>query len=266
MRIPIYQVDAFTDRLFAGNPAAVCLLDSWPEDAFLQSIAAENNLSETAFLVKDGARYQLRWMTPVTEVALCGHATLAAAFVIFNFVEPARVELVFDTLSGELRVRRGDNQLQMDFPSLPPEPCACPPALSAALGTQPREVLRSAQYYVARFDSAADILALQPDMEKLKTLDRMATVATAPGDTEDCVSRVFGPKVGIPEDPVTGSAHSVLTPYWAARLGQSHVHARQLSTRGGELFCELRGDRVSIAGQAVLYMQGEIHLDRAHPD
>ena len=266
MRIPIYQVDAFTDRLFAGNPAAVCLLDSWPEDAFLQSIAAENNLSETAFLVKDGARYQLRWMTPVTEVALCGHATLAAAFVIFNFVEPARVELVFDTLSGELRVRRGDHQLQMDFPSLPPEPCACPPALSAALGTQPREVLRSAQYYVARFDSAADILALQPDMEKLKTLDRMATIVTAPGDTEDCVSRVFGPKVGIPEDPVTGSAHSVLTPYWAARLGKPHVHARQLSARGGELFCELRGDRVSIAGQAVLYMQGEIHLDRARPD
>ncbi|MDP1862914.1 MAG: PhzF family phenazine biosynthesis protein [Thiobacillus sp.] len=262
MHIPLYQVDAFTDRPFAGNPAAVCLLDAWPEDALLQSIATENNLSETAFLVKDGARYQLRWMTPITEVELCGHATLAAAFVIFNHLDPALGEVAFDTLSGELRVRRGDGALHMDFPSLPPVPCVCPPALLAALGKPPQEVLQSPPYYLARYDCADDIRALQPDMEKLKALDLMATIVTAPGDAEDFVSRVFGPKVGIPEDPVTGSAHSVLIPYWAARLGKLHLHARQLSTRGGELFCELRGDRVGIAGQAVLFMQGEIRLDR----
>lgn len=262
MHIPFYQVDAFTDRPFAGNPAAVCLLDAWPEDALLQSIATENNLSETAFLVKDGVRYQLRWMTPITEVELCGHATLAAAFVIFNHLDPALGEVAFDTLSGELRVRRGDGALHMDFPSLPPVPCVCPPALLAALGKPPQEVLQSPPYYLARYDSADDIRALQPDMEKLKALDLMATIVTAPGDAEDFVSRVFGPKVGIPEDPVTGSAHSVLIPYLAARLGKLHLHARQLSARGGELFCELRGDRVDIAGQAVLFMQGEIRLDR----
>lgn len=262
MHIPFYQVDAFTDRPFAGNPAAVCLLDAWPEDALLQSIATENNLSETAFLVKDGVRYQLRWMTPITEVELCGHATLAAAFVIFNHLDPALGEVAFDTLSGELRVRRGDGALHMDFPSLPPVPCVCPSALLAALGKPPQEVLQSPPYYLARYDSADDIRALQPDMEKLKALDLMATIVTALGDAEDFVSRVFGPKVGIPEDPVTGSAHSVLIPYWAARLGKLHLHARQLSARGGELFCELRGDRVDIAGQAVLFMQGEIRLDR----
>lgn len=262
MRIPLYQVDAFTDRAFAGNPAAVCLLDAWPEDALLQSIAAENNLSETAFLVKDGARYALRWMTPVTEMELCGHATLAAAFVIFNFVDPVLDEVVFDTLSGELRVRRDDKQLHMDFPALPPLPCACPPKLLAALGKPPQEVLRSPPYYLARYDSANDIRALQPDMEKLKAIDLMGAIVTAPGDAEDFVSRVFGPKVGIPEDPVTGSAHSVLIPYWAARLGKQRLHARQVSARGGELFCELRADRVDIAGQAVLFMQGEIRLNR----
>lgn len=263
MQIPLYQIDAFTDRHFGGNPAAVCLLDAWPDNALLQAIAAENNLSETAFLVKDGARYQLRWMTPVTEVELCGHATLAAAFVIFKHVDPALDEVVFDTLSGELRVRRGEGMLHMDFPARPPEPCACPPALLAALVTPPQEVLRSPSYYLARFDSANAIRALQPDMEKLKALDLMATIVTAPGDAEDFVSRVFGPKVGIPEDPVTGSAHSVLIPYWAARLGKRHLHARQLSARGGELFCTLHGDRVDIAGQAVLFMQGNIQL---HPD
>jgi PhzF family phenazine biosynthesis protein len=262
MRIPLYQVDAFTDRTFAGNPAAVCLLDRWPEDALLQSIAAENNLSETAFLVKDGARYALRWMTPVTEVELCGHATLAAAFVILNHLAPTLDEVTFDTLSGELRVHRGNGGLHMDFPALPPLPCACPPELLAALGKPPQEVLRSSTFYVARYDNANDIRTLQPNMAKLLAIDLMGVIVTAPGDSEDFVSRVFGPKVGIPEDPVTGSAHSVLTPYWAAQLGKPRLHARQISARGGELFCELRGDRVDIAGQAVLFMQGEIRLDQ----
>lgn len=258
MQIPLYQIDAFTDRPFAGNPAAVCLLDAWPDNALLQSIAAENNLSETAFLVKDGARYQLRWMTPVTEVELCGHATLAAAFVVFNHIDPALNEVVFDTLSGELRVRRGNGMLHMDFPALPPVPCTCPPELLAALGTPPQEVLRSPSYYLARFDSADTIRALQPDMEKLKTLDLMATIVTAPGDAEDFVSRVFGPKVGIPEDPVTGSAHCALAPYWGKRLGKDVLSARQVSRRGGNVGCELKSDRVLLSGAAVTVMESDI--------
>lgn len=257
MHIPIYQVDAFTDRIFSGNPAAVCPLDAWPEDDWMQAVAAENNLSETAFLVGGGGRYRLRWFTPLTEVDLCGHATLASAYVVFNFLEPESGEVAFDSRSGELRVRQNGDWLHMDFPALPPAPCACPDELAKGLGRRPKEVLR-ANMYLATYDTEAEIRALEPDMEALKRLDLMGVVASAPGSERDFVSRVFGPKVGIPEDPVTGSAHCVLTPYWAQRLGKASLLARQVSRRGGEIRCTLKGDRVELAGQAVLYLRGEI--------
>ncbi|MEN6587924.1 MAG: PhzF family phenazine biosynthesis protein [Sulfuricella sp.] len=257
MPIPLYQVDAFTDRLFSGNPAAVCPLDAWPEDGWMQAVAAENNLSETAFLVGGSGRYGLRWFTPATEVDLCGHATLASAYVIFNFVEPELDEVTFDTRSGELRVRRDGDWLRMDFPALPPTPCPCPEDLARGLGRQPKAVL-SADKYLAIFDTEAEIRALEPDMEMLKRLDLMGVIASAPGSDADFVSRFFAPKAGVPEDPVTGSAHCVLMPYWAERLGKSSFLARQVSRRGGEIHCALKGDRVELAGQAVLFLRGEI--------
>ena len=257
MSIPVYQVDAFTDRVFSGNPAAVYPLETWPEDAWMQAVAAENNLSETAFLVGSGGRYRLRWFTPATEVDLCGHATLASAFVIFRFIEPGSSAIAFDTRSGELRVRRDGDWLHMDFPALPPTPCPCPDDLALGLGRRPKAVLR-ASYYLAIFDTEEEIRALAPDMEILKRLDLMGVIASAPGNDADFVTRTFGPKVGIPEDPVTGSAHCVLTPYWAQRLGKTQLLARQVSRRGGEIHCTLEGDRVGLAGQAVLFLRGEI--------
>jgi PhzF family phenazine biosynthesis protein len=257
--IPLYQVDAFTDRVFSGNPAAVCPLDAWPKDSLMQAVAAENNLSETAFLAGGGGRYDLRWFTPLTEVDLCGHATLASAFVIFHFLEPDSSEIVFDTRSGELRVRREGSWLHMDFPSLPPAPCPCPDDLALGLERRPRAVLR-ANMYLAIFDTEDEIHALEPDMETLKRLDLMGVIVSAPGNNTDFVSRVFGPKVGIPEDPVTGAAHCVLTPYWAERLGKTKLFARQVSRRGGEIHCTLKGDRIGLAGQAILFLRGEIIL------
>jgi len=259
MRIPIYQVDAFTDKPFAGNPAAVCLLEAWPEDSLLQAIAAENNLSETAFLVKREKSYELRWLTPVAEVDLCGHATLASAYVIFNHVDPALHNVTFDTRSGELSVRREGDLLCMDFPALPAAPCACPAALLDGLGIQPGEVLRSTKY-LAVFDTEEEVRMLQPNMDALKKLDLMGVIVTAKGTTVDFVSRFFAPKVGVPEDPVTGSAHCVLTPYWAQRLDRNKLHARQISLRGGDLYCELLGDRVVISGRAAMFLKGEITL------
>lgn len=257
MPIPLYQVDAFTDRLFSGNPAAVCPLEDWPADGWMQAVAAENNLSETAFLVGGGGCYGLRWFTPATEVDLCGHATLASAFVIFSFLEPQSSEVAFDTRSGELRVRRGGDWLRMDFPAQPPTPCPCPDDLAQGLGQRPRAVLR-ADKYLAIFDTEAEVRALAPDMEALKRLDLMGVIASAPGSDADFVSRFFAPRVGVPEDPVTGSAHCVLTPYWAQRLGKTALLARQVSRRGGEIHCTLNGGRVELAGQAVLFLRGEI--------
>lgn len=258
MRLPLYQVDAFADRLFVGNPAAVCPLARWLDEDLLQAIAAENNLSETAFLVPDGERFALRWFTPLVEVDLCGHATLAAAYVVFRFLRPKMDEVAFDTRSGELRVRRAGDWLHMDFPAWPPAPCPAPEALLRGMSA-PSSVLRAPQYYLARYESEAEVRALSPDMEALKALDLIAVIATAPGTGEaDFVSRVFAPRAGVPEDPVTGSAHSVLAPYWAARLGKPRLLARQLSRRGGKLLCTLHGERVEIAGQAVLYLSGEI--------
>lgn len=257
MNIPLYQVDAFADRVFSGNPAAVCPLEAWPEDGWMQAVAAENNLSETAFLVGGGGRYGLRWFTPETEVDLCGHATLAAAFVIFNFMEPESGVIAFDTRSGELSVRRDGDWLRMDFPALPPTPCPCPDELFQGLGLRPRTVLR-ADKYLAIFDTEAEIRALTPDMAALKRLNLMGVIVSAPGSDADFVSRFFAPKVGVPEDPVTGSAHCMLTPYWAQRLDKTTLIARQVSRRGGEIHCTLKNDRVELAGQAVLFLKGEI--------
>lgn len=259
MGIPLYQIDAFTDRLFGGNPAAVCLLDRWLEDSVLQSIAAENNLSETAFLVGGNGRYGLRWFTPKVEVDLCGHATLASAYVIFRELEPALQEVIFDSRSGELRVRCENECMTMDFPAIHGQPCAGPEPLSKGLGREPLEVLRDT-LYLCVFDDEQDIRCLQPDFSALAGLDLMGVIVTAPGRSVDFVSRMFAPRVGIPEDPVTGSAHCMLTTYWAARTGKTRFTARQLSSRGGELECELRGGRVLIAGRAVKYLQGEILL------
>jgi PhzF family phenazine biosynthesis protein len=257
--IPLYQVDAFTSRLFAGNPAAVCPLETWLDDRLMQSIALENNLSETAFFVRNGEVYDLRWFTPACEVDLCGHATLASAFVIFEYLDPSAGLIRFLTRSGELCVRRNGDLLTMDFPARPPQPCDPSPALSAALGKPPRE-LGAARDYLAVYDSEDDVRSLDPDMRALAALDRFAVIVTAPGDSADFVSRFFAPAHGVDEDPVTGSAHCTLVPYWAGRLGKTSLHALQVSARGGELWCKLEGGRVFISGHAVPYLEGRILL------
>jgi predicted PhzF superfamily epimerase YddE/YHI9 len=259
MRLPIFQVDAFTDRLFRGNPAAVCPLERWLPDATLQAIAAENNLAETAFFVRDGGDYALRWFTPTVEVDLCGHATLAAAFVIFRSLEPAAAAVRFRTSkAGSLVVRRDGERLVLDFPARPAAPTAAPPGLVAALGAAPSELL-CARDHLAVFDRATDVAALAPDFGALAKVDCWAVIVTAPGtDGVDFVSRFFAPAQGVPEDPVTGSAHCTLVPYWAQRLGKNRLEARQISPRGGALSCTHAGDRVSLAGYAVLYLEGQI--------
>jgi PhzF family phenazine biosynthesis protein len=260
MRLPIYQVDAFTDRIFAGNPAAVVPLEDWLPDAMLQAIAAENNLSETAFFVRQGETYALRWFTPTIEVDLCGHATLASAYVVFNFGEPERHRVAFETRkAGTLVVTRQGDELAMDFPAWPPKPCEAPAGLAVALGRNPSEVLVSGDW-LAVYERAADVAVLTPDFAGLRRLDR-AVIVTAPGsDGVDFVSRFFAPGAGIDEDPVTGRAHCQLIPYWARRLAKTRLSARQISQRGGALSCALDGDRVTIAGQARLYLEGTITL------
>jgi PhzF family phenazine biosynthesis protein len=261
MKIPLYQMDAFAARPFAGNPAAICPLETWLPDQILQSIAAENNLSETAFYVRDGTGYDLRWFTPAVEVDLCGHATLAAACVILEIRrETAGSRVIFGTRSGELTVEREGDLYALDFPSRPPQPCVVHPGLAEALGAAPKKVL-AARDYLCVFESEEQVLALAPDMAKLAEVDRFAVIATAPGRDCDFVSRFFAPSQGVPEDPVTGSAHCTLIPYWAEQLGKTKLFARQRSRRGGELWCELRGGRVRIAGRAVPYMQGIIELN-----
>jgi PhzF family phenazine biosynthesis protein len=259
MKIPLFQIDAFTDILFKGNPAGVCPLESWLDDPTLQAIAAENNVSETAFCVKRTGHYELRWFTPKTEVDLCGHATLASAYVIFNFLDPAARVVRFHTKSGELSVERRGDLLAMEFPARPGAPCKTPITLIEALGTSPGECFL-ARDYLAVFESEDSVKAITPKMDKLAALDSLGVIVTARGTRSDFVSRFFAPKVGVPEDPVTGSAHCTLIPYWAAKLGKSKLHALQLSERGGELFCELREDKVSIAGRAVAYLEGTINL------
>jgi predicted PhzF superfamily epimerase YddE/YHI9 len=261
MRLPIYQVDAFTDSLFGGNPAAVCPLEAWLPEAAMQAIAAENNLSETAFFVRDGGDYALRWFTPTVEVDLCGHATLAAGHVVFHYLEPQRKTVSFHTLkAGTLIVTRRADMLVMDFPARPASPAPPPPGLFAALGGAPREVLRARDHLIV-YDTAAEIVALNPDLAALAKVDCWAAIVTAPGESGvDFVSRFFAPAQGVPEDPVTGSAHCTLVPYWAKRLGKMQLEARQLSRRGGALYCALQGDRVNIGGRAVVYLDGQIEV------
>ncbi len=259
MKIPIFQVDAFASRPFTGNPAAVCPLESWLPDETLQSIALENNLSETAFFVRTGDRFALRWFTPEVEVDLCGHATLASAYVLFRELGLESDRVCFDTRSGELVVTQSDDLLSLDFPSRPPSAGDVHPRLIDALGAQPLTIL-SARDYLVVYATEADVRALQPDMQQLAAVDRFAVIVTAPGDSVDFVSRFFAPSKGVPEDPVTGSAHCTLIPYWSKRLGKTTLKARQVSRRGGELECEDRGDRVRISGRAVKYMQGSIEI------
>ena len=260
MKLRLYQVDAFASRVFAGNPAAVVPLERWLDDATLQAIATENNLSETAFFVGGGGEYHIRWMTPADEVDLCGHATLASAFVIFSEIEAGRAEVRFRSKSGPLRVSAEGERLALDFPSRPPEPAdASLEALAAALGRKPTAALASRDY-MAVFGSEEEVRSLRPDMARVAALDRMAVIATAPGRDCDFVSRFFAPAVAVPEDPVTGSAHCTLVPYWARRLGKGSLFARQVSARGGELWCEDRGARVTLAGHAVTFLRGKIEV------
>ena len=262
MKLPLYQIDAFTDRLFAGNPAAVCPLDTWLDDAAMQAIAAENNLAETAFFVPEGAGYHLRWFTPVAEVDLCGHATLAAAFVVFRYLHPEWSSVTFASRSGPLTVTREGELLTLDFPAYPvtePLPVEETRELAAALDAEPLEV-RPGVDLLAVFATEAEVRTLRPDMERLRRIKTRGVIATAAGEEVDFVSRFFAPAFGIPEDPVTGSAHCALTPYWAPRLGKELLRAWQVSPRGGELTCELAGERVRISGSAVLYLEGQVHL------
>jgi PhzF family phenazine biosynthesis protein len=255
-----YVVHSFTDTVFRGNPAGVCPLEEWLDDELMQRIAAENRLSETAFFVRKKDHFELRWFTPVIEVDLCGHATLASAYVLFDHLGHDEDVASFHTRSGELTVRKDGNFLVMDFPSRPGEPIEAPEALIEGLGSSPEEVYL-ARDYLAIFESEQDIRNLKPDFAALETLDCEGVIASAPGNDADFVSRFFAPKMGIPEDPVTGSAHSTLTPFWASRLEKKQLVAHQVSERGGVLKCTLRGDRVLIAGQAVLYVKGFLSTD-----
>ncbi len=256
MKLPIYQVDAFTSRVFAGNPAAVVLLDEWPVDELLQAVAAENNLSETGFVVPGVERFHIRWFTPAVEVSLCGHGTLAASFVLFA-EGMAQERIRYECLSGELEVWREEDRICMDFPLEAPAAVPGDTTVSEALGAAPLE-LHASRYLLALFSRQEDVEALDPDFDRLATHEASGLIVTAPGREADFVSRFFCPKMGILEDPVTGSAHCSLIPFWAERLGRKRLRALQVSPRGGELFCEARGERVTIAGRAVQYLRGEI--------
>ena len=257
MRVPYYQVDAFTDRAFSGNPAGVCLLEHWLDDGMLQRIAGENNLSETAFLVSKGDGFELRWFTPVMEVDLCGHATLASAFVLFTELKHAEKHVTFQTKSGPLRAEWKEGVVMLDFPARAGVTCAAPPALMEGLGHIPREVKKSRDFLAVLGDED-DVRGLTPDFPQLATLDCLGVIATARGKDVDFVSRFFAPGAGLNEDPVTGSAHCTLIPYWAEKLGKQTLVARQLSQRGGTIVCEMRGERVGIGGQAVLFSRAEL--------
>ena len=261
MRLPIFQLDAFATGPFTGNPAAVVVLSTFPADAIMQAIAAENNLSETAFLVIDGGDYHLRWFTPKVEVPLCGHATLASAAVVMERLEPARREVIFHSASGPLTVTRTDLGYRMNFPARPSKPIEPPPDLVSALGTNPVEVLINQFNYMAVVPDVEVLHRLSPDMPAVARLDRPGVIVTAPGvGTYDFISRYFAPAKGIPEDPVTGAAHCMLTPYWSRRLGKTEFRAYQASPRGGELLCRLAGDRVELEGRCVFYLEGEIQV------
>jgi PhzF family phenazine biosynthesis protein len=263
MKIAIYQVDAFSRTAFGGNPAAVCPLESWIYDKTMQQIAAENALSETAFIVPRGDEWEIRWFTPVQEVELCGHATLGSGYVVLTELQPKREVVRFASKSGELTVARDGDRLSMELPRWEPVPVAAPaPELVAALGRAPREILAHGSKYMCVYDSASDVAGLKPDFARLRGLDRYGVVVTAPGAEYECdfVSRFFAPAAGVDEDPVTGSAHCLLVPYWAKELKRSSLYGKQISARGGELWCALGGDYVRLAGYVAPYLAGEIEV------
>ena len=261
MKIPFFQVDAFSKKAFGGNPAAVCILNSWLNKDVLQKIAAENNVSETAFLVpRSSGNYDLKWFTPAIEVDLCGHATLASAFILFKYYDHDKTSLRFQTVSGELSVEKIGELLSMDFPARPPVETKPPEILSEALGVEASYVLESRDL-LAVFEEENAIQSMTPDFDKIKKIkSHFAVIVSAPGKNSDFVSRFFAPNAGVNEDPVTGSAHCTLIPYWAKRLNKNKLHAYQLSSRKGELFCEHSGDRVIISGHSTLFVKGEIYI------
>jgi PhzF family phenazine biosynthesis protein len=258
MRLDIYQVDAFTKKVFGGNPAAICPLNEWLDAELMQKIALENNLSETAFFVKKGDAYEIRWFTPTYEIDLCGHATLASAFVIFECLKLEESLMKFHShKSGSLSVEKKGDLMILDFPSRLVSPAEPPKGLIEAIGKQPKEVLKARDYFLV-YENEQEVLDINPNFSKLLKIDAHGFIVTAKGDSSDFVSRFFAPEVGVFEDPVTGSSHCNLIPFWAERLGKTKLLARQISARGGELFCELKDDRVKIGGNAVLYLKGEI--------
>lgn len=261
MTIPIYQADAFTNKLFGGNPAAICPLDEWLPDETMQKIAAENNLAETAYFVKTGNGFHLRWFTPELEIDLCGHATLATAHILYTELGYTGDEILFETQkAGVLKVSRDSDKYTLDFPSRPPYPAELPEGLAEALGGKtPKAVLRSRDYFLV-YENEQDILDIVPDHSALAKVDAIGIIVTAPGKDVDFVSRFFAPAAGVPEDPVTGSAHCNLIPYWAEKLGKGRLRAYQISARKGELWCELKGDRVLMSGNAVTYLKGKIYI------
>lgn len=259
MEIKIYQVDAFTDAPFGGNPAAVCPLDQWLEENTMQAIAAENNLSETAFFVQTQEGFDIRYFTPETEIDLCGHATLGSAHVVFNHLDYKGDNIRFNSNVGPLYITKKDDLLVMDFPSWKPEPMDVPDILVEALGKRPLETYKSRDC-LAVFETEEDVLSIHPDYLKFKELDFLGIIITAKGKKVDFVSRFFAPAAGIPEDPVTGSAHCILTPFWSGKLGKKELHALQISKRGGELWVEDRDERVSVAGKAVTVIKGVMYL------
>jgi PhzF family phenazine biosynthesis protein len=260
MITPFYQVDAFTDRLFGGNPAGIFPLDKWLTDETMQKIAMENNLSETAFFVKKDGGFHIRWFTPKVEVNLCGHATLASAHVIFQDPGFSGDVISFESRSGLLNVTREGDLLILDFPANKPQRTALPNDFVQSLNITPVQCFRGKEDYLLLYKSQQEIEALIPDFRRLEKIDARAVIVTSPGEKVDFVSRFFAPRVGVDEDPVTGSAHTVLIPFWAEKLGKTEMKALQLSRRGGTLFCRLRGDRVDIGGRAVTYLKGEISL------
>lgn len=261
MKLTQYQVDAFSDKVFHGNPAAIVPLEEWLDDDLMQRIAMENNLSETAYFVKNESGYHLRWFTPEYEIDLCGHATLASAYVIKNFIEPHLSEIVFSTeKAGILKASAHNGMYTLDFPSRVPQPCPVPDELLKSIGIDTAiEILRSRDYFVVLPNEDA-VTQAEPDYSIMKDLDTIGVIITAKGQNCDVVSRCFYPGAGIPEDPVTGSAHCNIVPYWAEKLNKNKLFCRQLSPRGGDLYCELKGDRVLMSGKCGLFMQGEIFL------
>ena len=259
MNIPIFQVDAFSGCLFKGNPAAVCFLREWLPDSLMQKIARENNLSETAFFVETGNHFHIRWFTPHSEIDLCGHATLATAHVLYHHLGYGEKAIHFTSASGGLTVSRSGQMIVLDFPARPAQVVDAPDELVRAIGIEPDEVLKGRDYMLV-YSSEKLIAAIQPDFPRLAEVAEHGVIVTAPGEKSDFVSRFFAPAIGINEDPVTGSAHTTLIPYWSERLGWKDLTALQLSERGGELFCEDLGERVLIKGRAVTFLQGEIFI------